>query len=72
MHKGGRMQTPVMEKQKVLTVRGSDGQTLSAPVELWMGILLSTLPPEWRDDVCTQVSKYLEKPQNQPKRIITP
>lgn len=66
------MNVPVAQAQRVLTIRDTNGQVISAPAEIWVGALLQTLPPEWRDDVCGYVVKYLSVPKNQPKRIITP
>lgn len=62
---------PVAHAQRVLQVKNTEGEVIAAPVEVWIGVILQTLPPEWRDDVCTQVKAYLVVAKQHERRILT-
>lgn len=58
--------------QPTLTMPNSQGEAIVAPVGVWLGCLLQSLPPEWRDDICRDVQRYLAATKQEPQRIIRP
>lgn len=47
-----------MQPGQAIVVRNSKNENLAAPVEIWLGVLLTSLPDEWLDDVFTKVKAY--------------
>lgn len=54
---------PVAVPQQVVTLQNLAGEKVTAPIGVWLGCLLVSLPPEWREDVIAGVQKYIA-PQN--------
>lgn len=45
----------------IMNIEGSDGQKhlIGAPVEIWLGCLLQSLPQEWFTDIALQVKERM-------------
>lgn len=61
-----------MGLQKIALPNPETGEPYLAPVEVWLGCLLLTLPPDWFADVFSQVQQYMSKlpPKSEPSRIV--
>lgn len=46
----------------IMHIEGSDGQKImiAAPVEIWLGTLLQSLPPDWFTEVALQVQDRMK------------
>jgi hypothetical protein len=42
-----------------LIIPDKDGEHVIAPVEVYVGAIVSSLDPEWREDVLLRVRKYM-------------
>lgn len=57
--------------QKIILKDPESGNMVAAPVEIWLGSLLMTLPPEWLSDVIGECAERMANlPKEQP-RIVT-
>ena len=52
-----------------LTIVTTEGLHVRAPEEVWLGVLITTLPPEWRDEICAKVVQYCTENKDE-SRII--
>lgn len=53
----------------LITLKDTQGVPVTAPTEVWLGVLLSTLPPDWRQEVVDQVLAYTAQPLERPKLV---
>lgn len=56
------MNGPVAVPQQVLTLRNMAGEEVSAPLAVWLGCLLVSLPPEWRGEIIERVTQMGPQP----------
>ena len=65
---------PVAVPQQMLALQNMSGEQGSAPIPVWVGALLQSLPPVMREDVITIVTEYIGDMAalGQPTRIIIP
>lgn len=64
------MNSAVAVPQLMIGLENQAGQMIQAPLGVWLGALLASLPPEWREDVINIAGAYMA--QHEPQRIVTP
>ena len=65
---------PVAMPQLIIGLRNLAGEQINAPVAVWVGCILATLPPDMREEVITRVGQYIGQAaaQGEPSRIVMP
>ncbi|RJQ37451.1 MAG: hypothetical protein C4555_06355 [Dehalococcoidia bacterium] len=56
-----------MAPGQAIAIQNTAGQPLAAPVEVWLGMLIMSLPDEWRDELWHNVQNVLPKVVKPPK-----
>jgi len=51
------MNGPVAIPEQMLALRNLAGEEMVAPVVVWLGCLLVSLPPKWREDIIDSVRR---------------
>ena len=65
---------PQAVPQQVIAIRNLAGEVVQAPIAVWVGCIMQSLPPEMREEVIDFVGQYLGMAagQGQPARIVMP
>lgn len=62
-------------QQVMVTIHKGDGEPVTAPIAVWVGALIATLPIEWKDEVVQSAEAYIGQMSSrieQRPRILTP
>lgn len=65
---------PQAVPQQVIALQNLAGEIIQAPVAVWVGCIMQSLPPEMREEIIGFVNQYIgyTAAQGQPSRILAP
>ena len=66
--------SPTAIPQQVIAIQNLSGDVIQAPIAVWVGCILQSLPPDMREEIIGFVGQYIgmAAAQGQPSRIVAP